>query len=138
MSWSYEVPGLGASRNGTDGDVFYSAYWYPQIAVYDDIQGWKADQYFGNGEFYMGYATYDVCLTVPQPWILDATGVLQNPEAVRSNQTLVRTEAARANPEYIVRVVDEEDRYRATVPSKTCPGCRPSAPGRSRNLTPIG
>jgi peptidase M1-like protein len=110
FGWSYRVPDVGAPRNGTDGNVFYQAYWYPQFAVYDDITGWKADQYMGNGEFYMDYATYDVTLTVPEGWLVTATGRLQNPDAVLSEQTLSRIETSRENPEYIVRVVDEEDR----------------------------
>jgi hypothetical protein len=69
ISWAYEVPPVGSSRNGTDDDVFYMAYWYPQFAVYDDINGWKADPYMGAGEFYMGYADYEVALTVmSRPW----------------------------------------------------------------------
>jgi hypothetical protein len=67
----------------------------------------------------MGYSTYDVSLTVPQPWVVGATGVLQNPDAVLGDQTLARIEAAHANPEYIVRIVDEEDRYRATRASES-------------------
>src|SRR5215207_9678234 len=35
FAWSFVVPPDGAPREGTDGDVFYVAYWYPQIAVYD-------------------------------------------------------------------------------------------------------
>ena len=41
---------------GEDGEVFHLAYWYPQIAVYDDIDGWDMEQYLGRAEFYMGYA----------------------------------------------------------------------------------
>ncbi len=119
ISWSYRVPSVGAPRNGTDGEVYFNAYWYPQFAVYDDVQGWKADQYFGNGEFYMGYGSYDVSLTVPQGWIVGATGVLQNAEEVLSDQSVARIRSARSNPDYIVRVVDEADRYQATRTSAT-------------------
>ena len=48
---------------GTDDEVFYLGYWYPQVAVYDDVSavarmadGWDVEMYLGNGEFYMGYA----------------------------------------------------------------------------------
>ena len=57
-------------------------YWYPQMAVYDDINGWQIDQYLGNAEFYMGYGNYDVSLTVPAGWLVTATGTLQNPDEV--------------------------------------------------------
>jgi hypothetical protein len=110
FEWNYRVPEAGAPRNGTDGEVWYMAYWYPQIAVFDDVNGWKADPYMGDGEFYMGYADYDVRLTVPEGFLVAATGTLQNPDEVLSDQTAGRLEAARNNPEAIIRVVDEEDR----------------------------
>ncbi len=52
--WEFEVPERGAPRMGTDDEIFFVAYWYPQIAVYDDVNGWKAGPYMGEGEVYMG------------------------------------------------------------------------------------
>ena len=57
------MPPDGAPRGGQDGEVYYMNYWYPQMAVYDDVNGWQIDQYLGNAEFYMGYGNYDVSLT---------------------------------------------------------------------------
>ena len=58
VAWSYTIPNAeGAFRQGTDGEVYYVAYWYPQLAVYDDVYGWHTDQYLGMGEHYMGYGT---------------------------------------------------------------------------------
>ena len=54
------MPPDGAPRGGQDGEVYFISYWYPQMAVYDDINGWQIDQYLGNAEFYMGYGDYDV------------------------------------------------------------------------------
>ena len=64
------------------------------MAVYDDINGWQIDQYLGNAEFYMGYGNYDVTLTVPAGWLVDATGRLQNPAEVLSPQTRARLDSA--------------------------------------------
>ncbi len=63
IAWAFQVPPDGAPREGTTGDVFMVAYWYPQIAVYDDVTGWQIDPYLGNAEFYMDYADYDVNLS---------------------------------------------------------------------------
>lgn len=109
FSWHFEVPEAGAPRMGQDGDVFFLGYWYPQIAVYDDVNGWTADPYMGNGEFYMDYGTYDVSLTVPEGWLVGATGELQNPEAVYSDQTRARLDMA-AGTRAIVHVVEDVDR----------------------------
>jgi hypothetical protein len=85
------------------------SYWYPQIAVYDDVNGWQTDWYMGNAEFYMGYADYDVALTVPPGWLIGATGELRNAPDVLTPTTRERLTQARAGSE-IVHVVTEADR----------------------------
>jgi hypothetical protein len=109
FAWKLRIPPDGAPRGGQDGEVFYINYWYPQMAVYDDINGWQIDQYLGNGEFYMGYGNYDVALTVPAGWLVDATGRLQNPAEVLSPQTRARLDSAGRAPG-IVHVVTDLDR----------------------------
>lgn len=109
FTWSFDVPELGAPRMGQDGEVFYVAYWYPQLAVYDDVNGWKADQYMGNGEFYMDYGDYDVEITVHEGWVIGATGTLQNPEGVLSEQTRTRLAEA-AHTRETVSIVGENER----------------------------
>jgi peptidase M1-like protein len=109
FAWKLRIPPDGAPRGGQDGEVFYINYWYPQMAVYDDINGWQIDQYLGNAEFYMGYGNYDLALTVPAGWLVDATGRLQNPAQVLSAQTLMRLDSAGRAPG-TVHVVTDLDR----------------------------
>lgn len=109
FAWSMTLPPNGAPRQGNDGEVIYVAYWYPQMAVYDDVAGWNIDPYLGNGEFYMGYADYDVSLTVPAGWLVASTGTLANPEEVLSPTVRQRLAEARRGRE-VVHVVTEADR----------------------------
>ncbi len=109
FAWNYVVPPDGAPRTGTDGEVFFIAYWYPQIAVYDDVDGWFTDPYLGRAEFYMGYADYDVSVTVPQGWLVGSTGTLGNAAEILTPQTLARLEAARGGAG-VVHVVAAADR----------------------------
>jgi hypothetical protein len=109
FAWKLRVPPDGAPRGGQDGEVYYLSYWYPQMAVYDDINGWQTDQYYGTAEFYMGYGNYDVSLTVPAGWLVDATGTLQNRDEVLSPQTRARLDSA-SHAGGIVHVVTESDR----------------------------
>jgi hypothetical protein len=109
FTWKLRIPPDGAPRGGQDGEVFYINYWYPQMAVYDDINGWQIDQYLGNAEFYMGYGDYDMALTVPAGWLVDATGRLQNPAEVLTAQTRARLDSAGRAPG-IVHVVTDLDR----------------------------
>ena len=109
FAWRLRIPPDGAPRGGQDGETYYINYWYPQMAVYDDVNGWQIDQYLGNAEFYMGYGNYDVASTVPAGWLVDATGVLQNRNDVLSAQTRARLDSA-AQGSAIVHVVTENDR----------------------------
>ncbi len=109
LGWSFEVPRAGAPRMGQDGEVYYLAYWYPQIAVYDDVGRWDMDPYAGAGEFYMGYGDFDVSITVPEGWLVAATGVLQNAEEVLTKRVRDRLEEA-ARLHEVVHVVKAEER----------------------------
>ena len=109
LQWKLRVPPDGAPRGGQDGEVYFMNYWYPQMAVYDDVNGWQIDQYLGNGEFYMGYGNYDVSLTVPAGWLVTATGTLQNPQDVLTERTRARLDSARSDSG-IVHVVTDVDR----------------------------
>jgi hypothetical protein len=109
MAWHMDIPPEGAPRMGHDGEVFFLGYWYPQIAVYDDLVGWKAEQYQGDGEFYMGYADYEVDITVPEGWLVAATGTLQNADQVLPTEVRGRLERA-ATTDEMVRVVRSNER----------------------------
>lgn len=52
-------------------------HWYPRIAVYDRKFGWETDQHLTR-EFYGDFGVYDVELTFPNNYIVDATGVMTN------------------------------------------------------------
>jgi hypothetical protein len=113
FGWRLRIPPDGAPRGGQDGETFYINYWYPQMAVYDDLTGWQIDQYLGNAEFYMGYGNYDVALTLPTGWLVTSTGSLANPTEVLSSQTLARLDTA-SHATGVVRVVTEADRNPGT------------------------
>ena len=120
--WNFEVPDArNRIRMGTDDEVFYLGYWYPQIAVYDDVtavermaDGWDIDRYLGSGEFYMGYADYDVRITVPNGWLVPATGTLENAEEVLSAEAVALLDDARSGPD-VVNVVTDSTRAEALL-----------------------
>ena len=121
FDWQFRVPSETAPRGGQDGEVWFISYWYPQLAVYDDVDGWQIDQYLGRGEFYMGYADYDVKLTVPAGWLLDATGTLENPTEVFTPQTRARLDSARTGTT-IVHVITEKDKTDSVAMAKGSDG----------------
>jgi hypothetical protein len=60
---------------------FDGVFWYPSICVYDQKFGWTTDQHLDK-EFYHDYGSFDVSLTLPQEYVLDATGIMVNEKEV--------------------------------------------------------
>lgn len=77
--WSMAVPRRMKLFDSWGWKHYDGVHWYPRIAVYDRKFGWDTQQHLGN-EFYGDYGTYDVTLDLPHHYVLDATGVLQNPQ----------------------------------------------------------
>ena len=117
-AWSFTVPPHdGGYRQGTDGTTYYLGYWYPQMAVYDDVDGWHTDSYRGNGEHYMNFADYDYRITVPRDWLVTATGTHANPDETLTATTRQRLGQA-MQTDSVVHVVTEAERGGATMPGE--------------------
>ncbi|HET7459852.1 MAG TPA: M1 family metallopeptidase [Longimicrobium sp.] len=113
IDWHHKVPPAPTFRTAWEdalgGRAFVVGQWYPQIAVYDDLRGWDATPYLGDGEFYLEYGDFDVELTLPAGWIVGATGTLANAAEVLSPQTrdrLARAAQADSTPVHVVTVAD--------------------------------
>ncbi len=113
FGWSY-IPALTPSdgREGRDDHLYFMGYWYPQIAVYDDVEGWVADQYILSVEFYMDPADYDVHVTVPRGWLVGATGTLQNANTILSTAARAKLASARRTGS-VVTIATPSDRNAA-------------------------
>ncbi|MEX1063106.1 MAG: M1 family metallopeptidase [Balneolaceae bacterium] len=115
ISWSFEVPDQGASgRMGKSrGNLFHIAYWYPKMSVYDDVNGWFTDPFLGNAEFYHGFADYELEITLPDNWLVMATGELLNARELLARPVYDRyTEAGESDE--IIQIVSESDFGAAT------------------------
>lgn len=108
LAWSFRVPPDGGPRGGDDGEVLFLSYWYPQLAVYDDLSGWHLDPYMGNAEFHMGFADYRVAISVPAGWLIGSTGTLRNPEEVLSARTRERLARAAMGGDPVPVVAESE------------------------------
>jgi len=103
MAWTFTIPREGASgRMGYSREnLFHIAYWYPQIAVIDDVAGWQVDQFLGNAEFYSGFGSYDLTIEAPADWLVMATGKLTNAAEVLSPEILERYNRAYDSDEVV-------------------------------------
>lgn len=64
------------SRMGHDGQQYQISQWYPKPAVYDRA-GWHPMPYLDQGEFYSETGSFDVTITLPENYVVAATGDLQ-------------------------------------------------------------
>ncbi|MBO4244486.1 MAG: hypothetical protein J5882_05465 [Bacteroidales bacterium] len=85
IKWDTKIASRTHLRGGKYGtNSWVIPYWYPQVAVYDDIFGWDRVQHSGNEEFYFEFANYDVNITLGHHLAAWATGTLQNPDKIYS------------------------------------------------------
>ena len=87
VKWKFYLTPKTRLRMGVyDSTTVLVGYWYPQMAVYDDIDGWDFNIYSGMVEFYNDFSTYNVSITIPNNFGVWATGQLQNPDEVYSKK----------------------------------------------------
>ncbi|PKL84373.1 MAG: peptidase [Ignavibacteriae bacterium HGW-Ignavibacteriae-3] len=109
LNWSFIIPKESNVRMGTyDSTSFFVAYWFPQVAVYDDIDGWDNVNYTGHVETYNDFSNYEVELTVPKNFIVWGTGILQNPKEVLAKEIFERYKKANGS-DVVIKIVEEKD-----------------------------
>jgi hypothetical protein len=115
IEWKFKLPTKATLRMGVyDSTSVFVGYWYPQISVYDDINGWDYFNYGGQEEFYNDFSNFDVSITLPNNFGVWATGELQNPEEVLNENILERYSAAKESKE-VVRIVTPSDLNLSTI-----------------------
>lgn len=72
LDWRARVPRTFA-RTGHRGSYYFLAHWFPALGVYE-TGGWNCHQFHAATEFYSDYGAYDVRMTVPEEFVLGASG----------------------------------------------------------------
>lgn len=86
----------------------FIAYFFPRIAVYDDIDGWNTFPYNGSQEFYNDFCHFRAAITVPNNFVVWATGDLKNGSEVLSPIYNQRLQQAEQN-DAITTIIDSTD-----------------------------
>ena len=109
IAWNYKLAWRMGMRTGAhDSTSFFVGYWYPQMAVYDDIDGWDVNSYTGIQETYNDFADYEVEITLPDSYLVWATGEIKNENDLIDKQILERINESRSSDE-IVHILKKED-----------------------------
>ncbi|MBL7803081.1 MAG: M1 family metallopeptidase [Saprospiraceae bacterium] len=79
LAYAYTLNRESHLRTGQiDPGAWFIAYFFPRIAVYDDIDGWNRFPYLGTQEFYNDFCDFNLSVTVPKDYLVWATGDLTN------------------------------------------------------------
>lgn len=108
LCWEFVMPLDITVRYGKYAEEsWFVAYWYPQIAVYDDVSGWDTHPYTGSAEFYNDFNNYDVTIHLPENYMVWATGLLQNEKKHFSKEILKKLALSRQS-DSVVHIIDQE------------------------------
>lgn len=109
IDWEFDIPKKAWARFGNYGnDRFFIAYWYPQIAVYDDIDGWDKVEYYGTVEYYNDFNNFDVSIMMPEGFTVWATGDLQNMDELYTDEVVGKYRLASKSDE-VINIFNVED-----------------------------
>lgn len=80
FKWHYDVSAKSNREGSLDSTSFFLAYFYPRVAVYDDVDGWDRANFTEGHEFYDDFNDYVFEVNVPKNYVVWATGDLLNPD----------------------------------------------------------
>jgi hypothetical protein len=78
FDWHYDVSEESGREGKLDSTSFFLAYFYPRVAVLDDVHGWDRMGFTDAQEFYNDFNDYNVAVTVPKNFLVWGTGDLLN------------------------------------------------------------
>jgi hypothetical protein len=112
ISWHFTLNKGSHNRTGqVEPNAAFIAYFFPRIAVYDDIDGWNTIPYTGRQEFYNDFCNFKVAITVPRTFGVWATGDCVNERELFAEPYSSRlAEAYRSNN--IITIIDSNEANR--------------------------
>ncbi|MCH7918198.1 MAG: M1 family metallopeptidase [Planctomycetes bacterium] len=114
VAWAFNIQDESLSfRHGrrklkSDEYVYHIAQWYPRMCAYYDQEGWQVKPYIGQGEFALEFGSFVVEITVPEDYVVAATGELTNAEEVLSARMRNRLDEARSSDRVVEVVTSKE------------------------------
>jgi hypothetical protein len=114
FEWHYTISEISGREGLLDSTSFFLAYWYPRVAVFDDIHGWDRMNFTDGQEFYNDFNDYTVSVTVPQHFLVWGTGDLLNPEEVLQPAFLQKYRASFTS-DTTIAIVTTADHQRRNV-----------------------
>ncbi|MEO6668802.1 MAG: M1 family metallopeptidase [Ferruginibacter sp.] len=109
INYSYTLNKTSHIRTGeVEEGAYFIAYFFPRIAVYDDIDGWNMNPYLGTQEFYNDFCDFTLAIKAPANYIVWATGDLKNGNAIFTGKYQQRILQAETTDGYVT-IIDSTD-----------------------------
>ncbi|MEO6820739.1 MAG: M1 family metallopeptidase [Ginsengibacter sp.] len=122
VEWNYKVNTGSQIRTGmVDSSSYFIAYFFPRVAVYDDVDGWDTWSYNGSQEFYNDFGNFKVQVELPKNYVTWATGTRMNAADNFSNHVLDKIKLA-SKSDKIIHVIDSIDYLKNDVMKKDASG----------------
>ena len=82
LEWQSQIPKI-MPRTGYNKDYYFMVQWFPKLGVYEpagmryaEEDQWNCHQYHASGEYYANFGNYDVSISVPNDFVVGASGQL--------------------------------------------------------------
>ncbi len=73
LEFESKIP-RSADRSSYYQNSYFIAQWFPKPGVYEEGKGWNCHEYHLNSEFYADFAEFIVHITVPEDFVVGASG----------------------------------------------------------------
>jgi len=126
---------INFSRGGHVGKAYQITQWYPKPAVYDN-KGWHPIPYLDQGEFYSEFGNFQVQITVPEDYVVAATGELQNEDERKwlKEKAVGKKQSANKNNNELKKKVQSAKNKKEKLINKN----QPSNPEQNPNIPSPG
>ena len=114
FDWHYDLSEESGREGKLDSSSYHLAYFYPRIAVYDDVHGWDRMGFTDAQEFYNDFNDYQVAVTVPKNYLVWGTGDLLNPQEVLQPKILEKFLQS-FKSDSVIHVVTKQDLYAQNI-----------------------
>jgi hypothetical protein len=108
FDWHYDVSDRSGREGKLDSTSFFLAYFYPRVAVLDDVHGWDRMNFTEAQEFYNDFNDYQVSVTVPKNFLVWGTGDLLNANEVLQPAYLDKFNKSFTSNE-VINIVSQKD-----------------------------
>lgn len=120
FAWSYELSTHNWKEGVVDDTTFYLAYFFPRVAVIDDIDLAFDTQEFSslNREFNNDFSDFTFTVRVPKNFAVWATGDLVNPSEVLQPAVAARLQSSLTS-DAVVTIATPDDMRRGVVTAQS-------------------